>query len=157
MYLRTYKSETKVADGAIPSPPCPRQDREIRRKKNVLYQKNEQVAKANMGDIQSKKDELSEKLAYEQGKLKDKSKDLKDLEKQVQTATKEHDAIVKQLNKSKDEFTSFERKVQSSLSFPALKFRPDSFAYTHPLHPSDPAPLCRPGHPTPGAAQIRQS
>lgn len=85
-------------------------DRDIRRKRNVLYQKNAHEASRNVKELEGKHAALSEKKEYEKNKLVEKSNEAAELETTMNAAIKDHEVIKKELASSKSQFAAFERK-----------------------------------------------
>ena len=76
-------------------------EKDIRRKKNTLYQVYEHRALKNANDITERYNKANEKLTYERSKIKDSEAKLADMEKSFNTASKEHSTVESTLSKAK--------------------------------------------------------
>lgn len=93
-------------------------EKEIRRTKNVLYQIFQKIADDNVNDLTERLNRLNEKFNYEKSKLSDHESNLLNMEKNHQDITNQYNAVDAELQKTKNEFTAFERrdvKIQEDL------------------------------------------
>ena len=75
-------------------------EKDIRRKKNTLYQLWQQVASSNCTDFQQRLEKVQEKLAYEKGKMAESEGRLRTLEKEYEQVKAHHSRVNSQLEKS---------------------------------------------------------
>ena len=85
-------------------------DREIRRKRNILYQINTMKEFKTIASATEKKQVVEEKLEAERKKESHNAERVRELENALKEQTKEYDKIHDELKTTKDEFTSFERR-----------------------------------------------
>ena len=85
-------------------------DREIRRKKNILYQIHGMHARRERSEAQEQREELSEQLEADRARLSAVDERVGEIESGLVAQTKEYDVIHKQLTKTKEEYTSYERQ-----------------------------------------------
>lgn len=85
-------------------------DREIRRKRNILYQINAMKETKVIDSITEKKDKVAVKLAAEKEKESHTVQRVQELEKALKEQTKEYNKIHDELKVTKDEFSAFERR-----------------------------------------------
>ena len=75
-------------------------EKEIRRKKNLLYQMYENVANKNSSDYSIRLEKANEKLDYEKNKLKESESRLSVIQKDYEKVNSEYNAVSNELNKS---------------------------------------------------------
>jgi len=85
-------------------------DREIRRKRNILFQINSMKETKAIESLTEKKTVTDEKLAAEKEKASGTKNEVKKLEKRLNAQSKEYDKICTELKTTKDEFTAYERR-----------------------------------------------
>lgn len=85
-------------------------EREIRRQKNILYQIHKVHVAREIDDLTIKKETLQEKLKTEQQQLQESNQRMKSIEDGLSNERKEYDKIFKELTKTKEEFSAFERR-----------------------------------------------
>jgi structural maintenance of chromosome 4 len=85
-------------------------DREIRRKRNILYQINAMKETKVIDSLTEKKTEVQEKLDAEREKENSTVERVHELEKALKEQTKGYNKIHDELKVTKDEFTAFERR-----------------------------------------------
>lgn len=85
-------------------------EKEIRRKKNILYQLYAKIASDNIQDFTEKLNAAQEKLTYEKNKMKDTEHKLQKLEKTYQAVKKEHTEVEKDLQSASTKYDAFERR-----------------------------------------------
>ena len=76
-------------------------EKNVRRKKNALYQVYQHRAVKNASDFTVRFEKASEKLAYERAKIKDSEAKLLDMEKSFNSANKEYQSVESSLSKAK--------------------------------------------------------
>ena len=86
-------------------------DREIRRRKNTLFQLYEHTAKESVQQQGEKKAQLAEKLAYEQSKKSESDEQLAAMEKQYAQTVADHNSVCAELNLATEENSAFERRA----------------------------------------------
>ena len=85
-------------------------EREIRKKQNILYQIHSMRAEKESTKVAEKKEEVVQKLEQERETLATANGRIKELESGLSGLKTEYDEIFTELKKTKDEFTSYERK-----------------------------------------------
>lgn len=85
-------------------------EREIRRKKNVLYQLNRHSASIEVQEAQAKKEEYRNKLEEERSTIQEASQKITDIENSLAEKNADFDRVNKELVKTKEEFASYERR-----------------------------------------------
>lgn len=85
-------------------------EREIRRKKNILYQVNLMKVKEEMGESKVQHDALKAELEEETIKLQKANDRVQEIESGLAEQTAEYEKVYAELIKTKDEFSSFERR-----------------------------------------------
>ena len=75
-------------------------EKDIRRKKNLLYQIYENVANKNSSDYSNRLEKANEKLDYEKNKLKESESRLSIIQKDYEKVNSEYTAVTTELNKS---------------------------------------------------------
>ena len=85
-------------------------EREIRKKQNILYQIHAMRAGNEATKVADKKEEVAQKLQKERETLATANGRIDELEKCLSGLKTEYDNIFSELKKTKDEFTSYERR-----------------------------------------------
>lgn len=85
-------------------------DREIRRKRNILYQINAMKETKIITEISEKKEEVAQKLEAERAKESHTVERVKQIENALKEQTREYNRIHDELKITKDEFSAFERR-----------------------------------------------
>ncbi|KAL7431823.1 hypothetical protein ACHAXM_002828 [Skeletonema potamos] len=85
-------------------------DRDIRRKKNILYQIHSMVARKEGEEAQEQREELVEQLEAERLKLQEADERVAEIENGMGEEKKEYDKVYKELIETKEEYTSYERQ-----------------------------------------------
>ena len=85
-------------------------DRDIRRKKNILFQIHSMVARKEGEGAQEQREELVEQLEAERLKLKEADERVTEIENGMGEEKKEYDKVYKELTETKEEYTSYERQ-----------------------------------------------
>ena len=85
-------------------------DRDIRRKKNILFQIHSMVARKEGEEAQEQREELVEQLEAERLKLKEADERVAEIENGMGEEKKEYDKVYKELTETKEEYTSYERQ-----------------------------------------------
>ena len=85
-------------------------EREIRRKQNILYQVNAMRAEKEATKYLQQKETLSEQLQVERERVLQARKRIKEIESDLTEQRKDYDASYKELKRTKDEFSAYERK-----------------------------------------------
>jgi structural maintenance of chromosome 4 len=75
-------------------------EKEIRRKKNLLYQALESKVNVTIAELQGKQEKAAEKLGLEKGKLGDTEKRLAVIQAEYEKVKHEHDRVQAELEKS---------------------------------------------------------
>jgi structural maintenance of chromosome 4 len=109
--LKVTESERDNLEGAKKeAEELVRKGREVRAKQNILYQKHMADAAVHAEEAATKHSEIEEKRKHEAAKLAEKHAVIAEKEAKGKKITADHDAIRKELDKTKKEFTAFERK-----------------------------------------------
>jgi structural maintenance of chromosome 4 len=87
-----------------------RTEAQLNSKRSAFYQKNAAQASAIAAEVETKRDEIAEKLKDEQSKSGDLQAELKELEKTYKRGKKDVDKCAEQLDTSRKEFQKFERE-----------------------------------------------
>lgn len=85
-------------------------EKEIRRRKNILYQVYESINLTNADDFNQRKQQAQEKLNYEKSKLSSTEAKLSDMEKVYEQTKADYESVENQLQKTTSEFGAFERR-----------------------------------------------
>mmetsp|Transcript_27726 Transcript_27726/g.53697 ORF Transcript_27726/g.53697 Transcript_27726/m.53697 type:complete len:1374 (+) Transcript_27726:114-4235(+) len=85
-------------------------DREIRRKKNILYQIHAMYARREGKGAYDQREELHERLEAERAKLSAADERVSEIESGLAAQTKEYNKTHAQLTKTKEEFSAYERQ-----------------------------------------------
>ena len=85
-------------------------EKEIRRKKNILYQIYEAIAQKNARDLSDRLDKANEKLARERSKLTESEESYKQMEHTYEQTHKQHSEIETEMQRATSEFGAFERR-----------------------------------------------
>ena len=85
-------------------------EKEIRRRKNILYQIYESINLANAEDFNQRKQQAEEKLNHEKSKLSSTESKLAEINKVYEQTRADHDAVESELKKTELEFGAFERR-----------------------------------------------
>ena len=85
-------------------------DRDIRRKKNILFQIHSMVARKEGEVAQEQREELAEQLEAERLKLKEADERVAEIENGMGEEKREYDKVYKELTETKEEYTSYERQ-----------------------------------------------
>uniref|UniRef100_A0A7S2JYQ7 Structural maintenance of chromosomes protein n=1 Tax=Leptocylindrus danicus TaxID=163516 RepID=A0A7S2JYQ7_9STRA len=85
-------------------------EREIRRKKNILFQINASEITRDLEKVNSHRDELVEKLEEERSKLKAASDRVAEIEAGHKEQASEYEELHRQALKTKEDFTAYERR-----------------------------------------------
>lgn len=85
-------------------------DREIRRKRNVLFQISQMMARKESESAREEKEGLVERLEGERSKLTDADERVKQIEDGMTAQRAEYDEIYDELTKTKEGYTKFERQ-----------------------------------------------
>lgn len=83
---------------------------DIRVKNNILYQYYIREASVNVDELNVKLSGYKEKLAYEKNKLKETIARLTVIEKEYDSSNKHYEQLMKEMQKTVDDFTAFERR-----------------------------------------------
>lgn len=104
------KERDNLQDAKVEAEGFIEKEKDIRRKKNILYQLYQKIASDNIRDFTEKLNAANEKLAYEKNKIKDTEAKLQKLEKTYQAVKKEHSEVEKELSTATTQYDAFERK-----------------------------------------------
>lgn len=85
-------------------------EKDIRRKKNVLYQINESIENANADDFKTRRVAVNEKLEKERGKLLSSEHKSQETEKLYQQTLADYNAVAAELQLTTSEFGAYERR-----------------------------------------------
>ena len=85
-------------------------EKEIRRRKNALYQAHEAVATKNVADFAERRKEAQEKLDYEKSKQQSSEDELKQIEATYKAEKAAFDAVNAELDSATANFAAYERK-----------------------------------------------
>eukprot|EP00557_Chaetoceros_sp_GSL56_P011228 CAMPEP_0176486162 /NCGR_PEP_ID=MMETSP0200_2-20121128/5422_1 /TAXON_ID=947934 /ORGANISM="Chaetoceros sp., Strain GSL56" /LENGTH=1331 /DNA_ID=CAMNT_0017882847 /DNA_START=84 /DNA_END=4076 /DNA_ORIENTATION=- len=85
-------------------------EREIRKKKNILYQIHKHACQVEFERMEEKRSELSTQLEEERAKLDVATKRVKEIENGLSTQHAEYEEAHAELVKTKEEFASYERR-----------------------------------------------
>ena len=85
-------------------------EKEIRRRKNVLYQAHEAVATKNVADFTERRKQAQEKLDYEKSKQQSSEDELKEIEATYKAEKAAYDAVHAELDSASANFAAYERK-----------------------------------------------
>jgi len=85
-------------------------ERDIRRKQNILYQIHAMKADKESEKYTQQKETISEKLELERERVAQARKRIKEIENGLVKQRKDYDASYKELKKTKDEFSAYERR-----------------------------------------------
>jgi structural maintenance of chromosome 4 len=85
-------------------------EREIRRKKNILYQLNRHAASIEVKEAQAKKEEYMNQLDKERSTILEASQKITDIENSLAEKNSDFDRVKEELVKTKEEFASYERR-----------------------------------------------
>jgi structural maintenance of chromosome 4 len=85
-------------------------EREIRRKKNILYQLNRHAASIEVKEAQAKKEEYMNQLDKERSTIQEASQKITDIENSLAEKNSDFDRVKEELVKTKEEFASYERR-----------------------------------------------
>ena len=85
-------------------------EKEIRRRKNILYQIYESINLSNADDFTQRKQQAQEKLNHEKSKLSSTELKLVEMEKVYEQTKADFDAVDSELKKTELEFGAFERR-----------------------------------------------
>ena len=85
-------------------------EKEIRRKKNILYQIDEGKATESAAKLKEKLDEATQKLADERKKLQENELRFSSVKETHDLTTREHNAVDSELQKANMDFGAFERR-----------------------------------------------
>lgn len=85
-------------------------EREIRRKKNILYQLNRRAASIEVKEAQAKKEEYMNQLDKERSTIQEASQKITDIENSLAEKNSDFDRVKEELVKTKEEFASYERR-----------------------------------------------
>ena len=85
-------------------------EKEIRRRKNVLYQAHTAVALQNVQENIERRDQAKEKLECERAKHKDSQEQKQAMDKVYKSKKAEYDAVRKELDSATANFSAYERK-----------------------------------------------
>ena len=85
-------------------------EREIRKKQNILYHIHAREAEKEMTKVSEKKEQVSLKLVQEQEQIAFANARIEEIENGLTEQRRDHDEAFKELQKTKDEFSAFERK-----------------------------------------------
>jgi len=85
-------------------------EKEIRRRKNILYQIYESISLSNADDFTQRKQQAQEKLNHEKLKLSSTELKLVEMEKVYEQTRADFDAVDSELKKTELEFGAFERR-----------------------------------------------
>lgn len=75
-------------------------EKDIRRKKNALFQVMEHAATTNLAEVTAKQEKVTEKLAAERAKHADTEKRLAVIQAEYEKVKSEHDKVAAELEKS---------------------------------------------------------
>jgi len=101
-------------------------EKEIRKRKNILYQVYEKVANDNVVELTTRLGLAETKLAEEQTKICESDSLLKDKEVIYNATSKAYDAVAKEVDEATKEFGAFERrdvKIQEDLKHNKTQFK----------------------------------
>jgi len=104
------KERDNLSDSKIEAELFLEKEREIRRKKNVLYQILESIAVINMDENNKRSEKLSEKLAAEKSKGAAMINKLKEAKEKHEQATKDRTTVYNDMQQCKSEYDAFERR-----------------------------------------------
>lgn len=85
-------------------------EREIRRKKNILFQINKMEAERGMKETQQSEEELQKKLDEERSKVKEINDRVHEIENGLAIQTSDYEKANEELVRTKEDFAAFERK-----------------------------------------------
>ena len=85
-------------------------EKDIRRKKNILYQLHEHIAKKNITDLNERRQKAQEKLEYEKAKLATNESKCSETTKVYEVTLAEHNALELEVQKTTNSFAAFERR-----------------------------------------------
>jgi len=85
-------------------------EKEIRRKKNILFQLNRHAASVEVKEAETKKEEYKDKLEKERSTIQDASQKITDIENSLAEKNADFDRVNEELIKTKEEFASYERR-----------------------------------------------
>jgi structural maintenance of chromosome 4 len=85
-------------------------DREIRRKRNILFQISSMLARKEAEEAKGEKEGLVEKLEEERARLAEADERVNQIEDGMTEQRNEYEAIYSELSKTKDAYTKFERQ-----------------------------------------------
>jgi len=109
--VKAVEKEKEGLEGAkIEAEALLSKEREIRRKKNVLFQINMMSANDDAEKAEEKKKEVETKLADERVNIGGADERVAEIESGIAAQTAEYDKIHAELKKTKDEFAAYERK-----------------------------------------------
>jgi structural maintenance of chromosome 4 len=109
--LKVTESERDNLEGAKKeAEESVRKGREVRSKQNILYQRHAADAAKHAEEAGAKHAEIEEKREHENAKLEEKNKVVAEKEAEGTSIGADHEAIRKELEKTKKEFTAFERQ-----------------------------------------------
>ena len=109
--LKVTESERDNLEGAKKeAEESVRKGREVRSKQNILYQRHAVDAATHAEEARAKYKEIEEKRKHESAKLEEKNKVVAEKEAEGKSIGADHEAICKELEKTKREFTAFERQ-----------------------------------------------
>lgn len=109
--VKAVEKEKESLEGAkIEAENLLNNERQIRRKKNILYQIQKHACKVEIERMEEKKTELSNQLEEERSKLDDATKRVKEIENGLSEQYAEYERAHAELVKTKEEFASYERR-----------------------------------------------
>jgi structural maintenance of chromosome 4 len=109
--VKAVEKEKESLEGAkLEAEALLNKEREIRRKKNVMYQIHKHACKVELGRMEEKKTLLSTQLEEERAKLDDATKRVKEIESGLSAQHGEYETVHAELVKTKEEFASYERR-----------------------------------------------
>jgi len=109
--VKAVEKEKESLEGAkLEAEALLNKEREIRRKKNILYQIHALQSSRDLSDQEEKRDSLTEELEQERVKLQQANDRVQEIESGLSAQTAEYEKAHAELVKTKEEFASFERR-----------------------------------------------